>query len=120
MSDINTGRMGTPLGDALRELAALRAENGDLRGLLAETVPDPEYRRMQDIEIERLREERKQHKQIATDLGSKNNRLREALTEAREDVAHWGGYASDYFKEKHDLAGDLARIDAALAKEAGG
>lgn len=58
MSDINTGRTGTPLGDALREIA-------ELRGLLAETVPDPEYRRMQDIEIERLREERK--------------RLREAL-----------------------------------------
>jgi uncharacterized sporulation protein YeaH/YhbH (DUF444 family) len=65
MSDINTGRTGTPLGDALRELVALRAENSELRGLLAETVPDPEYRRMQDIEIERLREERK--------------RLREAL-----------------------------------------
>ncbi|MET0651057.1 MAG: hypothetical protein ABWY63_00970 [Hyphomicrobiaceae bacterium] len=28
-----------------------------LRGVLAETVPDPEYRKMQDREIERLREE---------------------------------------------------------------
>jgi hypothetical protein len=27
--------------------------------VLAETVPDPEYRKMQDDEIERLRQERK-------------------------------------------------------------
>jgi small-conductance mechanosensitive channel len=49
--------------DAEREAAdaleALQADNADLRGLLAETVPDPEYRKMQDDEIERLREERK-------------------------------------------------------------
>jgi hypothetical protein len=50
-------------------------------------------------------------------LKAERDRLREALLEAREDVAHWGGYASDYFREKHDLAGDLARIDAALASE---
>jgi hypothetical protein len=43
-------------------------------------------------------------------------RLREALKEAREDVASWGAYASDYFQEKWNLAGDLARIDAALAE----
>jgi hypothetical protein len=41
--------------------------------------------------------------------------LREALVEAREDVAEWGAYASPYFQEKWDLAGDLARIDAALS-----
>jgi hypothetical protein len=40
-------------------LEACQAENMDLRGLLAETVPDPEYRKMQDDEIERLRQERK-------------------------------------------------------------
>jgi hypothetical protein len=52
-------------------------------------------------------------------LQAEIDRLREALEAAREDVAHWGNYASDYFKEKHDLDGDLARIDATLAKEAG-
>jgi cobalamin biosynthesis protein CobT len=45
--------------DAADALEACQAEIADLRGLLAETVPDPEYRKMQDDEIERLREERK-------------------------------------------------------------
>lgn len=34
---------------------------------------------------------------------------------ARDAVADWAGYADDYFKKRHDLAGDLARIDAMLA-----
>ena len=40
--------------------------------------------------------------------------LREALTDAIECVEHWGDYANQYFKEKHDLAGDVARLRAAL------
>ncbi len=32
------------------------------------------------------------------------------LDEAREDVEGWAAYAGEYFREKHDLAGDLARI----------
>lgn len=47
-------------------------------------------------------------------LSADKARLREALVEARECVASWGGYASSYFQEKHDLEGDIARIDAAL------
>jgi len=43
-------------------------------------------------------------------------RLTEALREARIMVASWGAYANDYFKDKHDLAGGLAEIDAALAE----
>lgn len=42
--------------------------------------------------------------------------LLEALRWAREDVEHWGAYASEYFQEKWDLAGDLARIDGTIAK----
>jgi chromosome segregation ATPase len=42
--------------------------------------------------------------------------LVEGLREARDDVEAWAGYATDYFKEKHDLAGDLARIDALLSR----
>jgi len=45
-----------------------------------------------------------------------------ALRDAREMVEDWGAYASDYFRGKHDLAGDLAKLDAAIdaarAKEA--
>ncbi len=37
-----------------------------------------------------------------------------ALTEARDDVDCWAAYASEYLREKHDLAGDLARIDGQI------
>ena len=47
-------------------------------------------------------------------LAAENARLREALREARDAIEDWAGYASDYFREKHDLAGDLAKIDALL------
>jgi hypothetical protein len=42
--------------------------------------------------------------------------LAAALAEAREDMAGWGAYASDYFTEKWNLAGDLAKCDAVLAR----
>lgn len=45
--------------------------------------------------------------------------LVEALEEARELVESWGAYAPQYFQEKHDLAGDLVRLDAALAAAKG-
>jgi hypothetical protein len=40
--------------------------------------------------------------------------LESALRRARDDMDGWAAYASEYFHEKHDLAGDLAAIDAAL------
>jgi hypothetical protein len=42
-------------------------------------------------------------------------RLRRALEDAKEAVQSWGAYASEYFQEKWDLAGDIAAIDAALS-----
>lgn len=39
----------------------------------------------------------------------------EALKEAREAVVAWSDYVPEYFRQKHDLAGDLAKIDEALA-----
>lgn len=47
-------------------------------------------------------------------LTSENERLREALIEARNSIEDWGCYASPYFQEKHDLAGAIARAEAAL------
>ena len=42
-------------------------------------------------------------------------------TDALDDLNNWSGYASEYFQEKHDLAGDrqkwLARIAAAKEGE---
>ena len=34
----------------------------------------------------------------------------ERLEEAAELIEDWGSYASPYFKEKHDLQGDIKRI----------
>ena len=47
-------------------------------------------------------------------------RLRAALVDARECVDDWAAHASDYYREKDDLAGDLSRIDAALRTDEGG
>ena len=38
-----------------------------------------------------------------------NQRLRELLTEAADEIEHWGSYASDYFQEKHGLDADIAK-----------
>lgn len=35
--------------------------------------------------------------------------LSEHAADALEDVQHWGSYASDYFHEKWDFEGDLAK-----------
>lgn len=41
------------------------------------------------------------------------------LAEAIEDIDSWASYASDYFRDKHDLAGTLARYRAALGEKHG-
>lgn len=45
-----------------------------------------------------------------TELEKALNEASDALDAAMEDVEHWGGYAGEYFQDKHDLDGDLARI----------
>jgi chromosome segregation ATPase len=47
---------------------------------------------------------------------AERKRLREALAKARESVAAWGAYSSDYMQAQHELANDLAAIDAVLAE----
>lgn len=36
--------------------------------------------------------------------------------EAIESVESWGEYASDYFKKKHNLAGDIEQMQAELTR----
>lgn len=50
-----------------------------------------------------------------TDLETAARAALTAMKQAREDTESWAEYASDYFKDKHGLAGDLARQDAAIA-----
>lgn len=46
--------------------------------------------------------------------------LRESLTHAADEVESWGAYASDYFQQKHDLAGTVLKVrQAAVSKESG-
>ena len=46
--------------------------------------------------------------------------LRESLTHAADEIESWGAYASDYFQQKHDLAGTVLKIrQAAMSKESG-
>lgn len=41
------------------------------------------------------------------------------LRDIREMVEHWASYASEYFRDKHDLDGDLAKIDVLLSASGG-
>jgi hypothetical protein len=42
-------------------------------------------------------------------LKAQNMELLAAYAEAIDDIASWACYASDYFQQKHDLAGCLKR-----------
>lgn len=33
---------------------------------------------------------------------------------ARGSIEDWGGYASEYFQNKHDLKGDISKVDKAI------
>lgn len=50
------------------------------------------------------------------ELIRQRDELLAALKEARELVEDWGAYASNYMQEKHDLEGDLSRLDAVISK----
>jgi hypothetical protein len=52
-----------------------------------------------------------------TNLKAENARLRGALRLAIETVEFWAAYASPYFQDKHDLAGDLQKLRAAMGEK---
>lgn len=66
-------------------------------------------------DLQKLTDERDQARDIAARLEQENAQLRAGLTEAAELIASWGAYASGYFQEKWDLAGDIARTNALAA-----
>ena len=49
-------------------------------------------------------------------MKQQRDELLAALKEARELVDDWGAYAPAYMQEKHDLEGDLSRLDAVISK----
>ena len=51
-----------------------------------------------------------------TRLCAEVERLRALLSEAADTIEDWGGYASEYFQDKHDLAGDVTKFrEAAMS-----
>ncbi|MGN8278135.1 hypothetical protein, partial [Pseudomonas sp. SMN5] len=55
--------------------------------------------------------------EVALELLAENEVLRKMLVDASEEVATWGAYASEYFQQKHNLAGCVAKFhDAAMGK----
>ena len=50
------------------------------------------------------------------ELIRQRDELLASLKEARELVEDWGAYAPAYMQEKHDLEGDLSRLDAVISK----
>lgn len=59
-------------------------------------------------------------KQRATAARAERAEIVAGLRDAREAVAAWGSYADDYFKQKWDLAGDIAKLDSLLSRVGGG
>lgn len=53
---------------------------------------------------------------VIEQLKSENEALRNSLIEASEEIAAWGSYASDYFQDKHDLAGCVEKFHSFAVK----
>lgn len=62
-----------------------------------------------------------QSAELRVQLAEAEALLREWAIDALDDLNNWSGYATEYFQQKHDLAGDQAkwqaRIDAHLARQ---
>lgn len=56
---------------------------------------------------------------IIRELKAENAKLRDYLSQAANDIEDWGAYASEYFQDKHDLVGCVARYHAALSPTGG-
>ena len=73
------------------------------------------------VEVESLRAEVKTERALSfrdqvAGLEQQRDELLAALKESRELVEDWGAYAPAYMQEKHDLEGDLSRLDAVISK----
>jgi hypothetical protein len=75
-------------------------------------------------EVEALRKEVKTEQALSfraqvASLEQQRDELLAALKDAREMVSDWAGYASPYFQEKHDIDGDMKKLDDAIARMEG-
>lgn len=56
--------------------------------------------------------EQEQIEKEFADLEARCAELKSALNDAIESIEDWAGYASEYFRQKHGLAEELARLKA--------
>ncbi len=107
-----------------RLLGIFPAPAAALRSLAAER--DDLAKRLKDAERERNHQHGRADRNAAQyaaeqakreQLQAENKKLRTALRLAVDAVEHWASYASPYFQEKHDLAGDLQKLRAALGEK---
>ena len=113
-----------------RQINELKAENARLRAALAATekerdrlceAAEVEHKRL-TAELAAERENGWKAHAANLSLAEENDALRAELTnakkeleEAADDIEAWGAYAGDYFKDKHDLEGDVRRVKDAAA-----
>ncbi|OZY38576.1 hypothetical protein CJF35_03130 [Pseudomonas lundensis] len=64
-------------------------------------------------EVAGLRTGYEAYERVNAELKAEVDGLRKSLLDAAEEIDAWGSYASDYFQEKHDLAGCVAKFHAA-------
>ena len=117
--------------ETMAERDQLRAEVAGLRTgyeayeqvnaeLKAENERLERNRDMWKGQVERQTEELRLAHEADKLLKSECEGLRESLTHAADEVESWGAYASDYFQQKHDLAGTVLKVrQAAVSKESG-
>lgn len=99
----------------LDELAQAKCEAGH-----AIQQKDAAYSKCKELraDLERQTELRRLEWNRAEGLQAEVAALRALLLEASDEIACWGAYASDYFQEKHDLPGCVAKFrDAEIAPE---
>jgi hypothetical protein len=96
------------------ERDALKAEKVNLQDDLASVERERAHQqgRADRNAAEYAREQKKREQ-----LQAENAWLRDALRLAIENVEFWAAYASPYFQDKHDLAGDLQKLRAALGEK---
>lgn len=66
--------------------------------------------------LHEVREREKSLIETLREAREREQRLIETLRDARANMKDWAGYADAYTRNRHNLAGDLAEIDAALAQ----
>ena len=90
---------------------------GEWRGkcdcFAAQLIDATQERDQLRAEIAGLKTGYEAYERVNAELKAEVEELRKSLLDAAEEIDAWGSYASDYFQEKHDLAGCVAKFHAA-------